>query len=372
MANYFYLRNDFPKIKEREYVVEKLIQLKKQLRKDVPAKAVEDTLTIGTWNIRDFGKTNRKGFGNRTKDSHYYIAEIISAFDFVAVQEINELEEWSKVMRILGPSWDYIATDITHYKLGGNGERLTFVYDKRKVQFKNIAGEIVLPNNMLISDAEMTESSDSIASGKQFRRTPFIVSFQSGWLKFDICTVHIYYGQGKSGLNQRIQEIQSIGKYLSVRADEVLKKEDRATILLGDFNIIRPDHETMQALEKHGFVIPKSIKSRKTNVIETMHYDQIAFKSDKKLIDFIDTKSNSGVLKIFGSVFQDTDEDFEFYKPEILKSKNADKFKDDDEALKKYYSKEWKTYQMSDHNLLWTRISNDKREEYLRSLTGKK
>ncbi len=225
MANYFYLRNDFPKISDREYVVERLIQLKEQLRKTVPMKEVENTLIIGTWNIRDFGKVNRRGYGKRTKDSHYYIAEIISAFDFVAVQEINELEEWNKVMRILGPSWDFIATDITHYKLGGNEERLTFVYDKRKVTFKNIAGEIVLPNDMLISDSEITNSPDPMADGKQFRRTPFIVSFQSGWLKFDICTVHIYYGQGTSGLKQRIQEIKAIGKYLSTRADKALKKK---------------------------------------------------------------------------------------------------------------------------------------------------
>ena len=180
-----------------------------------------------------------------------------------------------------------------------------------------------------------------------------------------------YYGQGTSGLKQRIQEIKAIGKYLSTRADKALKKEGKATILLGDFNIIKPNHKTMDALEENGFVIPKNIKSRKTNVIETMHYDQIAFKSDKELIDFVDTNSNSGVFKVFGSVFKDTDEDFQFYKSEVLKSSKAAKIKDDDVALKEYYNKEWKTYQMSDHNLLWARVSNDKSEKYLRSLTDK-
>lgn len=368
MAYYYYLKNDFPKLSERKFVVEKIIQLKKQLRDNVPIKQTEDSLTIATWNIRDFGKVNRRGYGNRTKDSHYYIAEIISAFDFVAIQEVNELEEWNKVMRILGPSWDYIATDVTHDGVGGNGERLTFVYDKRKVWFKNIAGEIVLPNKMLISESEITNSDDSLINGKQFRRTPFIVSFQSGWFKFDICTVHIYYGEGSVGLNQRIQEIKAIGKYLSTRADKVLQTESRATILLGDFNIIRPDHKTMLALEENGFVIPKNIKTRKTNVIETMHYDQIAFKSDKEIINFIDTGSNSGVFKIFDSVFKNTDEDFEFYKPEVLKSSAASEIKNDIEALKEYYNKEWKTYQMSDHNLLWVKVTSNKSEEYLKGL----
>lgn len=368
MPFYPALKKDFPDMHQRKFVVDKLLLLKQQIRDTVPAKQTEDSFTIATWNIRDFGKINRRGFGSRTKDSHYYIAEIIAAFDFVAVQEINELDEWMKVMRILGPSWDFIATDVTHDGLGGNGERLTFVYDKRKVLFKNIAGEIVLPNDMLISESNLTQSTDASVNGKQFRRTPFIVSFQSGWFKFDICTVHIYYGEGKSGLDQRVQEIKTIGKYLGTRADSVLKKEKRITILLGDFNIIRPDHETMLSLEENGFVIPKNIKSRKTNVIETMHYDQVAFKCDAELINFIDTDNNSGVLKVFGSVFKNSAEDFEFYKADILKSANAKKINTDVAALKKYYEKEWRTYQMSDHNLLWVKVSSNKSEEYLKGL----
>lgn len=366
MPFYYNLSRDFSTLSDRKYVVGKILKLKEQLRQDVPIKQSEDALLIATWNIRDLGKINRRGYGNRTKDSHYYIAEIISAFDVLAIQEVNELQEWEIIMRILGPSWDYIATDVTHSKLGGNGERLTYVYDKRKVWFKNIAGEIVLPNHMLISQSKLVETGDTLFDKKQFRRTPFIVSFQSSWFKFDICTVHIYYGNGKEGLAQRVQEIKRIGEYLSKRADQILKDEDKATILLGDFNIIRPDHETMKALEEHGFVIPKNIKSRKANVIETMHYDQIAFKSDNELIDFIDSNNNSGVFKIMKSVFTDSDEDFEFYEREVMKSSNGKKLEGDLTKLKNYYIKEWRTYQMSDHNLLWARLPVDKSEKYLR------
>ncbi|PIE82142.1 MAG: endonuclease, partial [Candidatus Delongbacteria bacterium] len=254
MAFYNYLKYDFRSASDRKFVARRLVQLKKQLDKEIPKKDTETNLLIGTWNIRDFGKSNRRGFGKRTKDSLYYIAEIISAFDIVAVQEVNELEEWSKVMKILGPSWAYIATDVSDSNAGGNGERMTFVYDTRKVWFKNIAGEIVLPNSLLISTSELTSSDDKLVTGKQFRRTPYIVSFQSGWFKFDLCTVHIYYGRGSDGLAQRIKEIETIAKYLSDRVDKKLKKERKATILLGDFNIIRPDHDTMNALENNGFV----------------------------------------------------------------------------------------------------------------------
>jgi endonuclease/exonuclease/phosphatase family metal-dependent hydrolase len=371
MAFYNYLKSDFRSISDRKFVAKKIIKLKKQLLEEVPKKDSESNLLIGTWNIRDFGKLNRRGFGKRTKDSLYYIAEIISSFDIVAVQEVNELEEWLKVMKILGPSWDYIATDISDGKAGGNGERMTFVYDKRKVWFKNIAGEIVLPNNLLISKSELTSSDNQLVSGKQFRRTPYVVSFQSGWLKFDLCTVHIYYGQGSEGLKQRVKEIEAIAKYLSKRVDKRLKKEKKATILLGDFNIIRPDHDTMNALENNGFTIPKNIRVRKSNVIETMHYDQIAFKSDKDIIENVESisENNSGIFKIMKSVFTDSDEDFEFYKNKVEASSNSkvEKYIKNN-GIRGYYKSYWRTYQMSDHNLLWARIKTNSSENYLNKI----
>lgn len=374
MPYYNYLKYDFRNTPARDFVIEKIIELRKQLNKEIPDKDSENNLLLATWNIRDFNKNERRGFGKRTADSFYYIAEIISAFDLVAVQEVNELFEWEKVMNILGSSWDYIATDVADIRAGGNGERMVFVYDKRKVWFKNVAGEVVLPSNLLISKTDMTVSDNKLFSGKQFRRTPFSVSFQSGWFKFDLCTVHIYYGQGKEGLEQRIEEISSIASYLSDRVDKIEEQYKRTTILLGDFNIIRPDHDTMKALEDNGFRIPKNIKSRKSNVINTMHYDQIAFKSSDEILNYADIvtsdskTSNSGVLQVMHSVFQNTDEDFDFYKPEVLKSKNSDGL--NDAELREYYKKDWRTYQMSDHNLMWVKLKTNDSEKFLKGLVN--
>ena len=61
----------------------------------VPPKDSGKTLLLATWNLRDFGKD--KGFGKRTLEPVYYIAEIISAFDLVALQEItSDLRAWPK------------------------------------------------------------------------------------------------------------------------------------------------------------------------------------------------------------------------------------------------------------------------------------
>lgn len=121
---------------------------------------------------------------------------------------------------------------------------MTFVYDTRKVPFQNIIGEIVLPRTILI------------AHDRQFERTPFMVNFQSGWLKFSLCTVHLYYGSTSGeGYERRLFEIEEIGTFLAKRA----KREKSSMILLGDMNIFAPNDKTMEALKKSGFFVPDGL-----------------------------------------------------------------------------------------------------------------
>lgn len=361
------------KIKDSEHrkrAVNNLMRLRTQLDRAVPNKDAEDNLLLATFNIRDLGKRNRRGWGKRLPESWFYLAEVISRFDFVAVQEVNELEEWQHIMDVLGRDWDYIATDETDPLLGGNGERMTFAYDKRKVWFQNIAGEIVLPPNMLISGAEMKVEGGAVESGNQFKRTPFIASFQSGWLKFDICTVHLYYG-AKSGpkLDQRVEEIGTIANYLSTRADRALG-DNRALILLGDFNIVSPEHKSMKALTDNGFVVPNRLKENPTTKTG-MHYDQIAFKTKPEVVEYIETRSsdplkqNAGVFPLFEAVF--TDDEFDLYKDIVKTKTTAGKKATTDAALKKAYH-DWRTYQFSDHYPMWVRLGTDSSAAYLQRI----
>ena len=110
----------------------------------VPPKDTDATLLLATWNIRDFGKN--KGYGDRTLEPLHYMAQIISGFDLVALQEItDDLSLFKDLMDILGRNWEFIATDVT-----GNQERMVFVYDTRKVHFRSIVGEITLLEDELI------------------------------------------------------------------------------------------------------------------------------------------------------------------------------------------------------------------------------
>ncbi len=230
-------------------------------------------LRLATWNIREF---DSKKHGKRLEESLYYIAEIIAQFDLVAVQEVREgLEALDAIMELLGPSWRYIATDVTE-GAKGNRERMAFVYNAHKVFLGNVAGEVVLPTDKvdllllfkkgaalelpgdekqvalrddvktyhrqgieklnqeirirLPEQAKLVLPPDStlilpkrtvlsrtagglpifpldsdlkdvfiklprravISDSLNFARTPYLVTFQAGWLKLTLCTVHIY------------------------------------------------------------------------------------------------------------------------------------------------------------------------------------
>lgn len=348
MPYYFPLKHNFA-ADESQRTASNLLALRRQLRDEIPPRTVNDTLLLATWNIRDFD-SNKFRHGPRLKESFFYIAEIISAFDMVALQEINEdLTALNKVLRILGPDWDYISTDKTE-GTSGNSERMTFVYDTRKVRFLKIAGEIVLPQSRLISGE------------KQFARTPFVVAFQSGWFKFMICTVHIYFGSASGPqLQQRIAEIESIAKFLSRRADD----ESANYILLGDFNIVSPEHQTMKALLKHGFILPEGLSP--SNIHLDKHYDQIAFKARDGQVQF---SGRSGVFNPYQTIF--TVGERGTYYPLMSNPNNLELDPGglllDNDKNRDYYLGIWRTFQLSDHLPMWVELRIDFTEQYLQEM----
>lgn len=363
---YYALKRDFEDVTVRERVISRLVSLKKDLDEKIPAKTFNENVLVATWNIRDFD-SNRYGYGPREVEAFYYISEIISSFDLVAIQEVNaDLFAFKKLMYVMGDQWDYIMTDVTEGH-SGNGERMAYIYDTNRVSFEKIAGEIVLTKSKLIKGE------------KQFARTPFLVAFQSGWFKFKLCTVHIYFGSDSGEkLKQRIDEIDKIAENIKKRA----KKYKENLILLGDFNIFSPEHETMKALKKHGFVIPKGIEDHPSNMYKTKHYDQIAFMEKKGEIVYGDQPNSAGAYDLYRKVF--TTRQFKDYQKVVIANldlklkeqraklaketdaekkakikKAIDKFKAikaSETKQKDYYKKEWRTFQMSDHLPMWTEL----------------
>jgi hypothetical protein len=342
----------------------------------------DSSLLLATWNIRDFD-SNKFGFGPRLTESFYYIAEIISCFDLVAVQEVNrDLSALETVMRILGREWDYIVTDATEGP-GGNEERMAFVFNTEKVWFRKVAGEVVLPDGQLIVSRKKLEgdqgdeagpsesaTSDATSAGfkevkQQFARTPFLVAFQSSWFKFSLCTVHIYYGKDSGEqLKRRITEIATLVKFFAKRQDRESKDEEKSNrlaenyILLGDFNVVSPEHETMKALKKEGFKVPEAIDGTKVRDEEDHFYDQIAVRvKDERF-----RVTGGGMVKLFETVFRENPEDLAIYKSFIPKK---DPESGSVGSVESRYRK-WRTWQMSDHAPLWVEIETDFSEDYLK------
>ncbi|UYN97289.1 MAG: endonuclease/exonuclease/phosphatase family protein [Enhydrobacter sp.] len=335
MVQYSGLRR-FADGKMRDRAIDRLLALRAGIRDKITVRNKQDTFHLASWNIRDLG-SSKFNPSPRLDETFLYIAEVISAFDLVAVQEVNEdMTDFQKVMRLLGPHWDYIVTDQS-----GNSERLAYVYDTRKIRFRHVAGEIVLPP----------------VKGKpspQFNRTPFLVAFQAGWFKFNVCTVHIYYGSA-TDTAQRKREIADIAGFFAKRQ----KKDGETYILLGDFNILNPQDPTMDALLGNGFGVPKELR-KPTALASANYYDQIALRAREGVVEI----AQADCFHWQEHVFRDTAEDYAAYRPHMpTVTKKGKPAKTDLAAYRN-----WRTWQMSDHLPLWAEIRMDFTERYLNSL----
>ena len=311
-----------------------LLRLRGALRAAIPTKTVGDSLLLATWNIRDFG---RRRLGPRSGEALGYIAEIISRFDLVAVQEVNDdLAELDNVRGRLGRWWDCIYTDVTEGR-AGNRERLAFLFDSRTVCFSGLAGEVVLPGK---KGREVL----------QFARTPFTCGFTAGRKQIELCTVHIYWGKSVAVTPERIAEIGDLATMLAKRAKKHRAEDAPHTVVMGDFNIFNRGDATFAALRKARFTIPVQLQSIPGSNVgkKKRHYDPIAFLEGEGIME----AKAAGV--------------FDYYEHVFREAQDAAAY----DTGKKTF-REWRTYQMSDHLLMWVQLQVDSTDDYLRRITSK-
>lgn len=262
-----------------EEVKENLELLKSDLDNKIPSKQLDRNLLIATWNIRAFGNLTRKWDSDdddspkRDLHSILCIAEIIKRFDVIAVQEVKDnIRALRDTLKVLGSNWSLILTDVNKGKVG-NGERMAYLFDTRRVQLSGLAGELVVPE-------EWEDSIKDNALSNQFVRSPYAVSFKSGKRTFILVTLHILYGKNKKN---RIPELRGIAKWLRDWADNV-NAYHQDFIALGDFNIDERGALLNQTFLSEGLYVPPQLQNDKvTRSIfnKTKYYDQIAwFNSD--------------------------------------------------------------------------------------------
>ncbi len=249
------------------------------LDKEIPPKILDRNLLIATWNLRTFGDLTDKWQSApgdspaRDWESLCIIGEILSRFDVIAVQEVRgNIKCLRHALKLLGPHWGFTLTDVCKGK-DGNGERLAFLFDTRRVQLSGLACELV------IADEELQRPAAD-AMKEQFARSPYAVSFKPAGKTFILVTLHIKYGANSK---ERAPELKAIAQWLAGWGDEI-SNWDHNLITLGDFNVDRRDDPLYQALTSTGLCVPDDLQKVPRTIFadpakpDLDHfYDQIAW-----------------------------------------------------------------------------------------------
>jgi endonuclease/exonuclease/phosphatase family metal-dependent hydrolase len=241
----------------------------------IPAKKLGRNLLIATWNIRAFGNLTRvwesgqDDSPRRDLFSVRAIAEIISRFDVIAVQEVKaNIRALRDTMKVLGPDWSFILTDVTE-GAAGNGERMAYLFDTRRVKLSGMASEIVVPPEWL---SEIGEN----ALREQFVRSPYAVSFRSETKTFLLVTLHVKYGKSSK---ERIAELNGIARWLRKWASDI-NAYDQNLIVLGDFNIDERGDLLDKTFLAQGLYVPEALQApeaKRSIFDKSKYYDQIAW-----------------------------------------------------------------------------------------------
>ncbi|MGE5295208.1 MAG: endonuclease/exonuclease/phosphatase family protein [Solirubrobacterales bacterium] len=290
----------------------------KQVRK-IP-KREKDKLLIATWNLANLGAQQRRN-PDRT-----LIAEILSWFDIIAIQECREnFADLFAIQNELGKSHRVVMSDAS-----GNDERMAFLYDAKKATLLEEVGEIAFPP----SQYKTIKLPGIDRPFEGFDRTPFLAAFSLNGTSLMLVNVHLYFGDDSpESMARRSLETFAVAKWADLR-QKSLFSFTRELVVLGDFNMPKSDHDDpiFKALTNLGLDVPEHSTQIASNIANDANYDQIAFLPETTRNCFTGQK---GVFDFDGVVFPDLWQD----------GKNAKNFR----AYLRYY--------ISDHRPMWVQLS---------------
>ncbi|MCW5959971.1 MAG: endonuclease/exonuclease/phosphatase family protein [Pyrinomonadaceae bacterium] len=338
----------FPK-KEKLRTIDNLLVLRKEIAKNIQVRKTDKNLILSSWNIKEFGHLK-----NRLPESYFYIAEILSNFDLVAVQEIKTgLKDLQIIMKLLGSDWRFLITDITD-GTDGNAERFAYLYDTRRVNFTGLAGEITLWKDLFDEGEEI----------RQLKRTPYVTGFRAGWKSFALLNVHLQPNDDKPSRELRKREVELLLKALA----EKKKRNSLWTeniIILGDFNLYKKDVETVKVFEQNDFFESDLLKGLNTNTAAAKEtFDRMFFKKNEFFgAPSAATGEMGGVVEIFDMIYKL--DGYGKYRDEMKKHKEKPETLVDDAAFERYFKNNWRKTQMSDHKPVWIELNIDSSDDFL-------
>ena len=287
----------------------------------IPGRTAGHVL-LATWNIANLGVHKRRDADHRV------IAEILSWFELVAVQEVaDDLSGIDAVVTHLPRHYALIFTD-----KAGNDERAAYIYDTRRVRLGGKIGEIGVTES---ERAEVRLPGINRAF-EGFNRNPYLASFVIEGKTLLVANAHLYYGETSSAAAQRDSmerrqlEALAIGRWCDLRRQS-RNAYTRSILAVGDFNL--PERVAgdpiFDALTRRGLELPPhTTRIPRTNVTNSADYDQIAFVPGLKR-NLVET----GVFDFDGALFR------AIWDPQAT-----------------HYWRTCAKYYVSDHRPLWTRL----------------
>lgn len=285
--------------------------------RNIPKKT-KTKLLLATWNIANFGLQKRE-------EEHYkIIAVMLSWFDIIAIQELNDNLEGLRILqKELPKNYQVIFSDVS-----GNDERMCFLFNNKKIKLKEKIGEIAVAAEEL-AEIKLPEIKSEF---KGFSRTPFIATFKVNNFVFALINAHNYFGKDSElkSMERRCLEAYCIGRWADLRR----KSKNCYTqniIALGDFNLPKVEKGDMvyKALLARGFEMPEHSTKIYSNISNDKQYDQIVFMPGIKSL-----VTNTGVFDFDGALFPDL---WDKENPQILKN--------------------YLSYYISDHRIMWMEMA---------------
>ena len=259
----------------------------------IPAKS-NNRLLIATWNIANLGLQQRK------PNDYKVIAEMISWFDIIALQEVNDnLSGLRFILKNLSNSYKTLFSD-----KAGNEERMAFIYDSNKISLLEKVGEIAVPPK----EIKHIKLKGINRKFNGFDRNPFLASFKARNFEFILVNVHLFFGKDKKADRDR----RSLEAYATSRWADLRRDDKHAyvsdIIALGDFNLpkIEKGDPIYDALRKRGLRIPEHTSLVGSTLVNDKHYDQIMFFPGKTKQEFT---GNHGIFDFDGAIFSKLWED---------------------------------------------------------------
>jgi endonuclease/exonuclease/phosphatase family metal-dependent hydrolase len=250
------------------YQVASQIQALRDWRDNEPGRKVPDKksnrLLVATWNIANLGVQQRRA------SDYKLIAEMITWFDLVTVQEVNErLDGLRGIQEELPSNWRMLFSDVA-----GNNERIAFFYDSDKVEQLELVGEVGVPPK----DYPKIKIAGIGSKFDGFDRNPYLAAFKAKSFSFTLVSVHLYFGKDKPpDIERRSLETLAVARWADLeRKSPSVYCED--IIVLGDFNLPKPaDNPVYKALVGKGLKLPPHTSEIGSSTASDNHYDQIAF-----------------------------------------------------------------------------------------------